>query len=142
MCPVFVHRTVQHTLDPFQDVSTCKEQTKHTDPRPECEDRPGPSHHQEFGDKTVQPRLGRRTSDLSALDGRSVAVILRQAGREFVIRGTAMFQRDDALGNILRITVPDDQHAETALIISEQDWQGRIIPDVTYGCDLCIIPGN
>ena len=92
--------------------------------------------------KTVQPRPGRRTSDLSPLDGRSVAVVVRQAGREFVIRGTAMFQRDDALGNVLRIIVPDGQHTEPTLIISEQEWKGRIIPDVEYGCDLCIIPGG
>lgn len=80
--------------------------------------------------------------DLSRLDGRSVAVILRQAEREFVIRGTAVFQRDDALGNVLCITVGDEQTSDPRLIISEGDWKGRIIPDVKYGCDLCIIPAG
>lgn len=86
-------------------------------------------------------RLSKRTG-LSEFDGQSVAVILRKKGRrEIVMRGTAAFVRDDAVGNSLQIALNDDQPGQPLVILSEEEWNGRIIPDFHHGCDFCLVIG-
>jgi hypothetical protein len=84
----------------------------------------------------------RKCIDFSSLDGRSVTLILRQEGRQILWLGTAEFQRDDALGNVLVITPKVPQVGDARVILRESDWKGRIIPDLEYGSELCIIPAG
>ena len=91
-------------------------------------------------DRTAEPAWKGERVGFSNLDGRSVAVILRQGGKQFVFRGAGAFERDDALGNVLIITATNPQSVDPKLIISEQEWKGRIIPDLEHGCEFCIIP--
>lgn len=58
-------------------------------------------------------------------------------GRE-PLRGTAHFQRDDDLGNILRITLDGDLPGNPEIIVSEGEWNGLITSDSHYGCDFCL----
>ena len=90
--------------------------------------------------RAAEPFRRAKKADFSFLDGRSVAVILRQKGKQVVYQGTALLQRDDALGNVLSITPTDSQPGDPKLILTETDWRGRIIPDLEYGCEICMIP--
>ena len=83
----------------------------------------------------------RRTS-FAQFDGKRVSAILKQGGREFVCVGVAHFQRDDRLGNILRIDPTDPQPGSPQLILTESEWKGRIIPDLHYGALYCFIPAS
>ena len=75
--------------------------------------------------------------DLSQFDNEMIAVVLKLREREFVLRGRANFQQDDRLGRILRIPASDCQ---TDIVISENQWEGRIIPDFEHGCRYCFVP--
>jgi len=81
-----------------------------------------------------------KSRDFSRFDQAEVAVILRQAGREFVFRGVATFQLDDKLGRILRVCGENGQDGD--LILSEETWEGRVIPDIEHGCRYCFIPSS
>jgi hypothetical protein len=54
------------------------------------------------------------------------------------LRGTARFQRDDDLGNILRIAIDGDFAGNPEIIVCENEWNGLITRDVRYGCDFCL----
>jgi len=90
----------------------------------------------------AEPFQRSKRTDISCLDGRSVTVILRQRGRQYVYRGTAAFQCDDLLGNVLTVTAAGPQTGDPKLIFTEKDWKGRIIPDLEYGSELCMIPSG
>ena len=75
----------------------------------------------------LEPLAGRIWSGFSSLNGSSVAVILQQGAKQFVQRGTAVFQWDDALGNLLIIALTDPQPGDPKVIISEREWKGRIV---------------
>ncbi len=80
--------------------------------------------------------------DLSVFDGQRIAVLLDYSTRRIVLRGTAHFMRDDTQGNVLNIVPHSDEPGHPVLIISEADWNGRIIPDFHYGCRYCFIIGR
>jgi len=89
------------------------------------------------GGQRLSKRLG-----LSEFDGQSMAVIMRKKGRpEIILRGTAAFVRDDAVGNSLQIALDDEQPGQPLVILSEDEWNGRIIPDFHHGCDFCLVIG-
>ncbi|MBM4092879.1 MAG: hypothetical protein FJ276_26245 [Planctomycetes bacterium] len=90
----------------------------------------GPSHAEQ---ETV------RRIDLSAFDGQRMAVLLERGAKRVVLRGTAAFVRDDAIGNVLCIRLENKEPGEPVLIISEEKWLGRIIPDLHFGCSYCLI---
>ena len=77
--------------------------------------------------------------DLSAFDGHRIAVVFDRKDQRVVMRGKACFVRDETIGNMLRISLDDEEPGRPVLMISEQDWNGRIIPDFHYGCDYCLI---
>jgi len=76
---------------------------------------------------------------LSEFDGLSMAVILRSGEKRVVLRGTAVYVRDATVGNSLRIRVAGSEPGEPVLVVSEDDWNGRVIPDFHYGCDFCLV---
>lgn len=89
--------------------------------------------------------LADRRQSLSYLDTHTIAVILQpkggqSSGKQFVFLGTASYQRDDVLGSVLIVSASDPESAGTKLIFSEQEWKGRVIPDLKYGCKFCMIP--
>lgn len=81
----------------------------------------------------------KQSVDLSAFDGHRVAVVIDGAARKTVLRGTAAFVRDETMGNALRIQLDDEEPGHPVLMISEDQWDGRIIPDFHHGCSFCLI---
>jgi hypothetical protein len=77
--------------------------------------------------------------DLSAFDGHRIAVVIESKNHKTVLRGTAAFVRDEAVGNSLRIQLDDEEPGQPVLMISEDQWDGRIIPDFHHGCSFCLI---
>ncbi len=96
----------------------------------------------------VQSAADQQSADqtgLAAFDGHTVAVILpairhgQHSTTKTVLRGRAVYVRDDCVGNALRIELLDDQLGYSVLLLSEQEWDGRIIPDFHYGCDFSLV---
>jgi hypothetical protein len=77
--------------------------------------------------------------DLSEYDGQRICVIFDQKRPRIVLQGTARFIQDDAVGNALNIQLDNDEPGQPVLVISEEEWQGRIIPDFHYGCKYSLI---
>ncbi len=95
--------------------------------------------HDVVGSTGTHRRLNR--VGLSEFDGQSMAVILDKGQNRIVLRGKAAFVRDDAVGNSLQILLEDDEAGQPVLILSESEWNGRIIPDFHHGCDFCLVIG-
>ena len=76
--------------------------------------------------------------DFSRYDQELVAVVFEQGARKFVVRGVAVFQNDDKLGRILRISGEDSRQGD--LILCEESWAGRILPDLEHDCRFCFHP--
>ena len=78
--------------------------------------------------------------DFSQFDAKRIAIVLHGKDASPVFRGTAFFQRDPSLGNILRVKLDNQEESGNAdFVISEAQWRDRIIPDVEHGCDFCFI---
>ena len=52
--------------------------------------------------------------------------------------GTAHYQRDDLLGNILRFSLETDSPGSPEIIIAEEEWNGLITCGRRYHCDYCV----
>ncbi|MHB0959649.1 MAG: hypothetical protein ACYC6N_28390 [Pirellulaceae bacterium] len=76
---------------------------------------------------------------LSEFDGQKLAVVMTCGKDRLVVRGTAAFVRDDTVGNTLKIRLEDCEPGDPVLIIVEDQWKGRIVPDFHFGCDFCLI---
>lgn len=76
---------------------------------------------------------------LAAFDGYRVAVILPVGNERVVVCGRAVYVRDDGIGNVLNICLDTPQPGSPVVVISEGQWDGRIIPDFHYGCDFCLV---
>ncbi len=81
----------------------------------------------------------RPTVSLSGFDGERMAVILTRPTGRLVLRGTAEFVRDDAIGNTLNIRLDEPEPGHPVVVIAEQAWRGRIVPDFHHGCKFCLI---
>ena len=70
---------------------------------------------------------------LLELDKRRIGVSVRLAGKLVLLKGTAAYESDPQLGNLLRIRL----HAEPGvdIVIREQAWNGDIIPLENIDCD-------
>lgn len=84
------------------------------------------------------PRRTKRV-DLSEFDGQRLAVILNNAGQRTVLRGTATYVRDEAVGSALNIELDNEEPGHPVLVISESEWNGRIIPDFHFGCRFSLV---
>jgi hypothetical protein len=71
-------------------------------------------------------------------DGVRFAIVMPQVRRE-PFRGVARYERDDLLGNVLRIAVDGKSPGNPEILLTEDDWQGLITPDAKYGCDYCVV---
>lgn len=76
---------------------------------------------------------------LSEFDGLNLAVIMRSAGKRIVLRGRAVYVPDTVAGNSLRIRVAGSEPGDPVVVLSEENWNGRTIPDFHYGCDFCLV---
>ena len=85
-----------------------------------------------LGEQDSQP------PQLSKYDGSRIALVIEKGERRTVFRGVGRFVQDDALGNALCISLPNEL-GSPEFFITEQDWDGQIIPDFEYGCQFCII---
>jgi len=79
---------------------------------------------------------GEFPSSLAALDQRTVAVQLTVSGAEKTLLGRGHYERDEELGNLLRIEFPPEVDCE--FLIVEDRWQGRIAPGQSLACDFLI----
>jgi hypothetical protein len=86
-------------------------------------------------------RRARRTNrtGMSQFDGQRIAVILRRRDTKTVVCGKAFFVKDDYVGNSLQIRLDDGESGRPVLILSEREWNGRIIPDLHYGCKYSLV---
>jgi hypothetical protein len=78
-----------------------------------------------------------KTATLAALHRHQVAVHIVVQGREQFVRGRATYESDPDLGNILKILV-NDPAGEFELVVSESQWDGKVLPGQAVGCDYLI----
>ena len=75
---------------------------------------------------------------LSGFDGKRIAIVLRRDDHTSVLHGTATYERDQKLGNILTIHI-DTGRGETQgnpeLVIAEDRWRGKLVADTQHGCE-------
>ena len=90
----------------------------------------------------VTSRATKPASGFQRYDRCRVAVFLTPLLRGQPLIGTARFERDDLLGNILRISLEGDSPGRPDIIVAENEWQGLITHGRSYGCDyrLSLIP--
>ena len=89
----------------------------------------------------VPSRRTAKRARLADFDGHRMAVLMRRGRERVVLRGTATFVRDDAVGNTLNIRLDKNEPGHPVLVISEKEWDGRIVPDFHHGCDFCVVVG-
>ncbi len=82
---------------------------------------------------------GRSSANLASYDGARFSIFLGDVGEGMPLHGRARFQRDDALGNILRISFEGIGPGSPAVIISEADWDGVIARDFRHDADYRLI---
>ncbi len=99
-----------------------------------------------FGDQMMgpdqqasgRPATERAGIDLSAYDGKRVALVLEKGdGSAVAVRGTACYAEDPSLGGVLRVSPDKTVVGMPVFVISERDWSGSIFPDTRFGCDVC-----
>ncbi len=77
------------------------------------------------------------TTDLSAYDGKRIALIISAPTKSSVVVGVASHTLDSRLGRVLRVS-PDNLATGTPVfVIAESDWRGEITRDNRFGCDFC-----
>jgi hypothetical protein len=86
----------------------------------------------------VGPPERSEQTGLSAFDGHRMALIIHCGDQRMVLCGKASYVRDENIGNTLNIRLDDHEPGQPVVVISEQQWNGRIIPDFHYGCDFCL----
>ena len=82
---------------------------------------------------------GQSARSLARYDGARFTVFLENAGEGMPLLGRARFERDDALGNILRISIEGSGPGSPAVIITEAEWDGVITRDFRHRADYCLI---
>ncbi|HUE73920.1 MAG TPA: hypothetical protein VMP01_23775 [Pirellulaceae bacterium] len=75
---------------------------------------------------------------LQECDQKAVAVVVAIQGEPRVLRGSAAYFVDSALGNCRCIKIDDPKSAGAEHLLREGEWSGRMTPDATYGCDAIV----
>ena len=88
--------------------------------------------------KHALTRVSKPASRFQRYDGCRFAILLALLRRGEPLIGTARFERDDLLGNILRISLEGDFSGQSDIIVAENEWQGLITHGRSYGCDYCL----
>lgn len=91
--------------------------------------------------KQQSPSFTKSEQSLAGFDGHRIAVVMNQGGQQVVLKGRALYTRDTKLGNVLRISVESSDAGDPVIVVSEDQWNGRIIPDLEHGCTFCLISG-
>ena len=74
-------------------------------------------------------------------DRKRIAIELMHGTKPRRFSGESRFENDAMLGPVLRIRLTGGRSpSETDVLIAESDWDGRIVPDASDGCDYCFIP--
>ena len=73
---------------------------------------------------------------LAGMHRRTVAIELALGGRQQVLMGRGVYERDSELGGVLRIELPADAGCEFVLV--ENSWSGEVQPGESHGCDFLI----
>lgn len=81
---------------------------------------------------------GNGSMTLKECDQKAVAVVVAIQGEPRVLRGSAAYFVDSALGNCLCIKIDDPESAGVEILLRESEWCGKITPDTTYGCDAVV----
>src|SRR5262245_15702425 len=102
-----------------------------TTPRPPSVSPRSMSSNQEH------PSQHSKTVTLAALHRHQVAVHIVVQGREQFVRGRATYESDPDLGNVLKVLVKDPA-GEFELVVSESQWDGKVLPGQAVGCDYLI----
>jgi hypothetical protein len=82
-------------------------------------------------------KTNKRSVQLQRCDGSRIAVLIPHISWE-PFRGIARYERDGTLGNVLRITLDDPRSDALHILFAEDQWQGAVSADSTYGCDYFI----
>ena len=83
--------------------------------------------------------------DLSRYDGKRLAIVIAHQGdTSQIVRGTACFEFDEMLGNLLRVRVTSEDattlegQGDPSFVFYEQLGDFKIRPDQEFGCDYCL----
>ena len=76
---------------------------------------------------------------LEQFDQKRLAVVVPVPGASTVLRGTALYVNDPAVGNCLRIPIVDEASTGLEILLKEEDWAGKIVKDEKYGCDFVVV---
>jgi hypothetical protein len=78
-------------------------------------------------------------TQLSGLDGCTVAVELQQGGKRKVLRGTAAYLKDPLLGRVLKVNI-QESWGDFDVVFRESEWNGEISLGTANGCDyqICV----
>jgi hypothetical protein len=79
-----------------------------------------------------------RPVSLKKYHKRRFAVLLGPVASHGPLRGTAHFEHDQELGNLLRITLDGDSLGSPVIVVREEGFSGIILPDERQGCDHCL----
>jgi hypothetical protein len=74
--------------------------------------------------------------NLEKYDKKQMAVVVAVGGVRKVLRGSAFYVSEPAVGNCLRIVIADEDGLE--ILLKEDEWSGTIVKDEKYGCDFCV----
>lgn len=94
-------------------------------------------HHSRAPARSAPP--SQSAVSLSEFNGERMAVVVNRPSGRVVLRGTAEFVRDDAIGNTLNIRIDEPEPGQPVVVIAERSWSGRIVPDFHHGCKFCLI---
>ena len=83
-------------------------------------------------------------TSLRIYDGKRVAVVLNSDAASVVVKGTARYEEDEFLGQVLRVLVEQsDSTAPPAdVLIAESEWNGEIKGGDEYDCEFCFFPSD
>ena len=79
-----------------------------------------------------------KVTGLEQFDGSRFAIMMPQICRR-PFRGRARYERDDLLGNVLRIAIETDNPGDPHILIAEDQWDGLIKTDSRFGCDYFVV---
>jgi hypothetical protein len=77
----------------------------------------------------------------SQYDNRRFVVLLPDHVASGPLLGTAHFEHDAELGDVLRIALDGSQLGNPHIVLTEDGFSGLILPDDRYGCDFCVFAG-
>jgi hypothetical protein len=73
---------------------------------------------------------------LNALHERTIAVQFAVPGRDELLVGRGMYERDQELGPVLRIEFASQGDGE--IFLAENGWSGEILSGEAVGCDFFV----